>query len=80
MIIKLRKIDSFNLKLPEILINSQDIIGDHTILYAGAGERIELKHQAHSRMCFASGAIRAIKFIAQAQEPKIYSTRDVLGL
>ncbi len=61
-------------------IRAGDIVGDHTILYAGAGERIELKHQAHSKMCFASGAIRAIKFIAQAQEGKIYTINEVLNI
>ena len=61
-------------------IRAGDIVGDHIILYAGPGERIELKHQAHNRSCFASGAIKAIKFIAKAKEVKIYSTNDVLGL
>ncbi|MFO8018396.1 MAG: 4-hydroxy-tetrahydrodipicolinate reductase [Promethearchaeia archaeon] len=61
-------------------IRAGDIVGDHTILYAGPGERIELKHQAHSRECFASGAIKAIKFIAHADENKIYTTKEVLGL
>jgi 4-hydroxy-tetrahydrodipicolinate reductase len=53
-------------------IRAGDIVGDHIILYAGPGERIELKHQAHSRSCFATGAIKAIKFIVQAKENKIY--------
>ena len=61
-------------------IRAGDIVGDHTILYAGSGERIELKHQAHSRNCFASGAITAIKFIVNAKENKIYTTNEVLGL
>ena len=61
-------------------IRGGDIVGDHTILYAGPGERIELKHQAHSRECFAEGAIKAIKFLVNAKEDKIYSTTDVLGL
>jgi len=61
-------------------IRGGDIVGDHTILYAGPGERIELKHQAHSRSCFADGSIVAIKFIAGAEEDKIYATREVLGL
>jgi 4-hydroxy-tetrahydrodipicolinate reductase len=61
-------------------IRAGDIVGDHTILYAGPGERIELKHQAHSRECFANGAIKAIKFIAQTKENKIFSTNEVLGL
>jgi 4-hydroxy-tetrahydrodipicolinate reductase len=61
-------------------IRAGDIVGDHTILYAGPGERIELKHQAHSRECFANGAIKAIKFIINAKENKIYSTDEVLEL
>ena len=61
-------------------IRAGDIVGDHTVLYAGPGERIEFKHQIHSRMCLASGAITAIKFIAEARENKIYTTREVLGL
>ena len=61
-------------------IRAGDIVGDHIILYAGSGERIEFKHQAHSRNCFASGAIIAIKFIADARENKIYNTREVLNL
>ena len=61
-------------------IRGGDIIGDHIILYAGPGERIELKHQAHSRSCFATGAIKAIQYIVQAKENKIYTTNEVLGL
>ncbi|MHA1489046.1 MAG: 4-hydroxy-tetrahydrodipicolinate reductase [Promethearchaeota archaeon] len=61
-------------------IRAGDIVGDHVVLYAGPGERIELKHQAHSRNCFASGAITAVKFVAKAEEIKIYTTRDVLNL
>lgn len=61
-------------------IRAGDIVGDHIVLYAGPGERIELKHQAHSRMCFAEGAIKAIKFIAKVKENKIYSTKEILGL
>jgi 4-hydroxy-tetrahydrodipicolinate reductase len=61
-------------------IRGGDIVGDHIILYAGPGERIELKHQAHSRTCFADGAIIAIKFVADAKEDKIYTTQEVLSL
>ena len=61
-------------------IRAGDIVGDHLVLYAGSGERIELKHQAHSRECFAEGSIKAIKFISQAKEARIYETKDVLGL
>ena len=61
-------------------IRGGDIVGDHTVLYAGPGERIELKHQAHSRECFTNGAIKAIKFIVKAEDNRIYSTSEVLGL
>ena len=61
-------------------IRGGDIVGDHTVLFAGFGERIEIKHQAHSRNCFASGAIKAIKFISNAKENKIYTTNEVLDL
>ena len=61
-------------------IRAGDIVGDHTILFAGKGERIELKHQAHSRNSFASGAIRAIKFIVKQKENKIFEMKDVLNL
>lgn len=61
-------------------IRAGDIVGDHVVLFAGPGERIELKHQAHSRECFADGSIKAIKFIVNAPENKIYSTSEVLGL
>ena len=61
-------------------IRAGDIVGDHVILYAGPGERIELRHQAHSRECFANGSIHAIKFIAKAKKAKIYTTSEVLDL
>jgi len=61
-------------------IRGGDIVGDHTILFAGPGERVELKHQAHSRNSFASGSIKAIKYIAKAKENKIHTTREVLDL
>ena len=61
-------------------IRAGDIVGDHIVLYAGPGERIEFKHQAHSRDCFATGAIKAVKFIAQASEHRIFSMKDVLNL
>jgi dihydrodipicolinate reductase len=81
-----REIFFFFIKTYQVDLTSQksirtgDIVGDHKILYAGPGERIELKHQAHSRECFANGTIKTIKFIVQAKENKIYSTNEVLGL
>ena len=61
-------------------IRAGDIVGDHTVLFAGAGERIELVHRAHDRSCFASGAIKAAKFLVNADEPRLYTMKDVLGL
>ena len=61
-------------------IRGGDIVGDSTVLITEPGERIELKHQAHSRSCFAAGAIKAIKFILHAKENRIYTTKEVLGL
>lgn len=61
-------------------IRGGDIVGDHMVLYAGEGERIELVHRAHSRQAFVMGALRAAKFAVKAEKGKIYSTFDVLGL
>ncbi|MCP4761506.1 MAG: 4-hydroxy-tetrahydrodipicolinate reductase [archaeon] len=62
-------------------VRGGDIVGDHIVLYAGNGERIELKHQAHSRNCFASGSIEAIKFLMKnLNNPKIFDMQDILGL
>jgi 4-hydroxy-tetrahydrodipicolinate reductase len=60
-------------------IRAGDITGDHTVLFAGNSERIEIKHMAHSRQIFAKGAVRAAEWIC-GQEPGIYSMDDVLGL
>lgn len=55
-----------------------DIVGEHSVLFAGLGERLELKHTAHSRATFARGAIGATKWIA-SQGPGFYTMRDLLG-
>ena len=75
----LRKIGAKN-EIGIHCIRAGDIVGDHIVLYAGEGERIELKHQVHSRECFASGSINAIKFVANAKDDKIYSMAEVLKL
>lgn len=54
-----------------------DIVGEHTVIFAGPGERIELIHRAHSRTTFASGALRAARFAATAK-PGLYGMADVL--
>ncbi len=60
-------------------VRAGDIAGDHTVLFAGAGERIELKHMAHNRLPFAQGALRAALFLP-GKPPGLYSMVDVLGL
>jgi 4-hydroxy-tetrahydrodipicolinate reductase len=60
-------------------IRGGDIAGDHTVLFAGPGERIELTHRAHDRMTFAYGALRAASWL-RAAGPGLYSMEDVLGL
>ena len=56
-----------------------DIIGDHTVTFAGLGERVEITHKATNRMTFASGALRAASWIV-GRRPGIYSMEDVLDL
>jgi 4-hydroxy-tetrahydrodipicolinate reductase len=58
-------------------IRAGDIAGDHTVLFAGPGERLEIRHQAHSRAAFARGAVRAARWVAKAK-PGVYSMADVL--
>ena len=55
-----------------------DVVGEHTVIFAGEGERFELTHRAHSRRTFARGTMRAIRFIL-GREPGLYSMNDVLG-
>jgi 4-hydroxy-tetrahydrodipicolinate reductase len=56
-----------------------DVIGDHTVMFATPGERLELTHKASSRDAFASGALRAAQWIA-GKSPGVYDMQDVLGL
>jgi 4-hydroxy-tetrahydrodipicolinate reductase len=60
-------------------VRGGDIVGDHTLLFAGVGERVELTHKASSRATFAQGALRAAKWL-QGRAPGLYDMRDVLGL
>ena len=60
-------------------VRGGDIVGDHTLMFAGIGERIELTHKASSRATFAQGALRAAKWL-QGQKPGLYDMRDVLNL
>lgn len=66
-------------KMPPIhSIRAGDIVGDHTVIFAGKGERIELTHRAHSRDAFAKGALDAAKFLV-GKRPGLYSMADVIG-
>jgi 4-hydroxy-tetrahydrodipicolinate reductase len=60
-------------------IRGGDVVGDHTVTFAGAGERLELSHKAASRETFALGALRAARWVV-GQPPRLYSMEDVLGL
>lgn len=56
-----------------------DVVGEHTVTFAGLGERVELTHRAHSRDTFARGAVRAARWIS-GRVPGLYDMQDVLGL
>jgi 4-hydroxy-tetrahydrodipicolinate reductase len=60
-------------------IRGGDIVGEHTVLFAGEGERLEITHRAHSRNNFAQGALRAVAWVANAS-PGWYDMDDLLGL
>ena len=60
-------------------IRGGDIVGEHTVLFAGVGERLELTHRAHSRDNFARGAVKAAMWIVN-QSPGLYDMQHVLGL
>jgi 4-hydroxy-tetrahydrodipicolinate reductase len=58
-----------------------DVVGDHTVIYAGDGERVELTHKAASRATFANGAIRAAKWLTEQEYTSgLFDMEDVLGL
>jgi 4-hydroxy-tetrahydrodipicolinate reductase len=60
-------------------IRGGDVVGDHTVIFAANGERVELTHKASSRETFANGALRAAQWVVR-QKPGIYDMQDVLGL
>lgn len=60
-------------------IRGGDVVGDHTVIFANVGERLELTHKAASRDTFANGALRAAQW-AVKQKPGLYDMQDVLGL
>jgi 4-hydroxy-tetrahydrodipicolinate reductase len=59
-------------------VRGGDIVGDHTVLFAGTGERIEITHKSSSRMTYAMGSLRAARYLA-AQSTGLYDMNDVLG-
>jgi 4-hydroxy-tetrahydrodipicolinate reductase len=62
-------------------VRGGDVVGDHTVIYAALGERVELTHKASSRHTFAQGSIRAAKWLAEGKaQPGVYDMQDVLGL
>jgi 4-hydroxy-tetrahydrodipicolinate reductase len=60
-------------------VRGGDVVGDHTVIFAGPGERVELTHKSSSRETFANGALRAAQWVVK-QKPGIYDMQDVLGL
>ncbi len=61
-------------------VRGGDIVGDHTVLFAGDGERIEIIHRAHSRQSFVSGVIKAVRYVGTADKGSINDMGDVLGI
>jgi 4-hydroxy-tetrahydrodipicolinate reductase len=66
-------------EIPIESIREGDIVGEHTVIFGGPGERLELTHRAANRGIFALGALRAAKWIVD-KPPALYSMQDVLGL
>lgn len=60
-------------------IRAGDIVGDHTVMFAGEGERIEITHKSSSRMTYATGSVKAAVWL-QGKEKGLYDMQDVLGL
>ena len=60
-------------------VRAGDIVGDHTVIFAADGERVEITHKASSRMAFARGAVRAAKWLS-TQDAGLFDMQDVLGL
>lgn len=60
-------------------IRGGDIVGDHTVMFIGNSERIEIRHQAHSREIFVGGAVMAAGWVVKQAKGKVYSMTDVMG-
>ena len=61
------------------VVRGGDLVGDHTVMFLGEGERVEIAHRAGSRMTYAQGALRACRFLA-GKASGLYDMQDVLGL
>jgi 4-hydroxy-tetrahydrodipicolinate reductase len=61
-------------------VRGGDVVGDHTVLFLGDGERIEIAHKASTRTNFARGALRAATWLGAGRAPGLYSMKQVLGL
>jgi 4-hydroxy-tetrahydrodipicolinate reductase len=68
-----------NSEIPIRSIREGEIVGEHTVIFQGPGETLELSHRAADRGIFALGALRAAKWLLH-KPPKLYSMKDVLGL
>ncbi len=73
---KARRIDE---QIPIKSIREADVVGEHTVIFSGPDERLELFHKADSRTAFARGALRAARWVI-GKSPGLYSMEDVLGL
>ena len=60
-------------------LRAGDVVGEHTVVFGGMGERVEITHRAHSRDNFARGALRAARWVI-GRPPGVYDMQDVLGL
>jgi 4-hydroxy-tetrahydrodipicolinate reductase len=75
----LKKAGKTEKQIPIQSIREGDVVGEHTVIFEGKGERLELVHRAKSRETFAKGALRAAEWVI-GQPPGLYSMQDVLGL
>jgi 4-hydroxy-tetrahydrodipicolinate reductase len=60
-------------------LRAGDVVGEHTVIFGGIGERVEVTHRAHTRETFVRGAIRAVRWV-MGKEPGLYDMQDVLGI
>jgi 4-hydroxy-tetrahydrodipicolinate reductase len=60
-------------------VRGGDVVGDHTVMFLGTGERIEIAHKSSSRVTYAQGSLRAVRFLA-GQRAGLFGMGDVLGM